>query len=131
VLLTEGQMSDHKVAVLLFSQLPQAKELLADKGYDSDWFRHALAHHPMHPANGQSQGPARLRRTTRSPATQDREPVCTPQGLVTHRHSLRPLRVHIHVRHHHRSYILFLALINEVLTLSNIQLRHGQCEATT
>jgi len=22
--------------------VPQAKELLADKGYDSDWFRHAL-----------------------------------------------------------------------------------------
>ena len=43
LLLTEGQMSDHKGAVLLFSRLPQAKELLADKGYDSDWFRHALA----------------------------------------------------------------------------------------
>nr|WP_281825145.1 IS5 family transposase [Sphingobium sp. BS19] len=43
MLLTEGQMSDHKGAVLLFSRLPQAKELLADKGYDSDWFRHALA----------------------------------------------------------------------------------------
>jgi hypothetical protein len=32
MLLTEGQMSDHKGAVLLFSRLPQAKELLADKG---------------------------------------------------------------------------------------------------
>jgi transposase len=42
MLLTEGQMSDHKGAVLLFSRLPQAKELLADKGYDSDWFRRAL-----------------------------------------------------------------------------------------
>jgi transposase len=36
-------MSDHKGAVLLFPQLPKAKELLADKGYDSDWFRKALA----------------------------------------------------------------------------------------
>ena len=43
MLLTEGQMSDHKGAALLLSQLPQAKELLADKGYDSDWFRQALA----------------------------------------------------------------------------------------
>jgi transposase len=42
LLLTEGQMSDHKGAFLLFSALPQAKELLADKGYDSDWFRAAL-----------------------------------------------------------------------------------------
>ena len=42
LLLTEGQMSDHKGAVLLFSSLPRAKVLLADKGYDSDWFREAL-----------------------------------------------------------------------------------------
>jgi len=36
-------MSDHKGAVLLFSSLPHAKILLGDKGYDSDWFRAALA----------------------------------------------------------------------------------------
>ena len=42
LLLTEGQMSDHKGAVLLFSSLPKAKVLLGDKGYDSDWFRAAL-----------------------------------------------------------------------------------------
>ena len=35
-------MSDHKGAVLLFDALPRAKELLGDKGYDSDWFRAAL-----------------------------------------------------------------------------------------
>jgi putative transposase len=43
MMLTEGQMSDHKGAVLLFDALPNAKELLADKGYDSDWFRTALS----------------------------------------------------------------------------------------
>jgi transposase len=50
MMLTEGQMSDHKPvlsfaeggAVLLFDALPNAKELLGDKGYDSDWFRAAL-----------------------------------------------------------------------------------------
>ena len=42
MMLTEGQMSDHKGAFLLFPALPRAKELLADKGYDSDWFRAAL-----------------------------------------------------------------------------------------
>jgi transposase len=41
-LLSKGQMSDHKGAYLLLSSLPKAKELLADKGYDSDWFRKAL-----------------------------------------------------------------------------------------
>ena len=42
MMLTEGQMSDHKGAALLFDALPRAKELLGDKGYDSDWFRAAL-----------------------------------------------------------------------------------------
>jgi transposase len=42
MLLTEGQMSDHKGAFLLLSSLPNARELLGDKGYDSDWFRQAL-----------------------------------------------------------------------------------------
>jgi len=42
MLLTEGQMSDHKGARLLLCALPNAKQLLGDKGYDSDWFREAL-----------------------------------------------------------------------------------------
>jgi hypothetical protein len=42
MMLTEGQMSDHKGAFLLFDALPNAKELLGDKGNDSDWFRAAL-----------------------------------------------------------------------------------------
>jgi putative transposase len=33
MLLTEGQMSDHKGAALMLPSLPQAKELLGDKGY--------------------------------------------------------------------------------------------------
>jgi transposase len=43
MLLTEGQMSDHKGAKLMLGALPQAKALLGDKGYDSNWFRAALA----------------------------------------------------------------------------------------
>ena len=40
---SEGQMSDYKGAALMLNALPRAKELLGDKGYDADWFRHALA----------------------------------------------------------------------------------------
>ena len=40
--LTEGQVSDYKGAALLMDALPDAKELLADRGYDADWFRDAL-----------------------------------------------------------------------------------------
>ena len=42
MLLSEGQMSDHKGASLVFDALPSAKTLIADRGYDSAWFREAL-----------------------------------------------------------------------------------------
>ena len=42
LLLSEGQMSDYKGAALVLDALPKAKELLADRGYDADWFRAAL-----------------------------------------------------------------------------------------
>lgn len=40
--LTAGQTSDYKGARHLLDRLPGAKELLADRGYDADWFRNAL-----------------------------------------------------------------------------------------
>ncbi|PRD40371.1 IS5/IS1182 family transposase [Phyllobacterium phragmitis] len=43
LLLSEGQMSDHKGARLLLDVLPPADSLIGDKGYDSNWFRKALA----------------------------------------------------------------------------------------
>jgi transposase len=42
MLLSEGQMSDYKGAALMMEALPRAKAMLADRGYDADWFRHAL-----------------------------------------------------------------------------------------
>lgn len=35
-------MSDYKGAAILLGSLPEAKELLADRGYDAVWFRNAL-----------------------------------------------------------------------------------------
>jgi transposase len=43
MLLSEGQMSDHKGARLLIDALPSASILIGDKGYDSNWLRRALA----------------------------------------------------------------------------------------
>src|SRR5271154_6535096 len=43
MLLSEGQMSDFKGAALMLPAMPKAKQLLADKGYDADWLRAALA----------------------------------------------------------------------------------------
>ena len=42
LLLSEGQMSDHKGARLVLDALPQADHLIADRGYDSAWFREEL-----------------------------------------------------------------------------------------
>ena len=41
-LITEGQRSDFKGADVLFKDLPRAKALLGDKGYDSDKIRTML-----------------------------------------------------------------------------------------
>src|SRR3954452_15700585 len=42
LLLTEGQVSDYRGAATVLPNLPEADRLIADKGYDSDWFRQAL-----------------------------------------------------------------------------------------
>jgi len=48
-LLTEGQLGDHKGAAVIYPMLPDAETIIADKGYDSDAFREALAgrHHAI------------------------------------------------------------------------------------
>ncbi len=40
--MTAGQVSDYTGAAALLGSLPQAEWLLADCGYDTDWFREAL-----------------------------------------------------------------------------------------
>ena len=43
LLLTEGQASDYRGAEAILPAMPDADILIADKGYDSDRFRQALA----------------------------------------------------------------------------------------
>ncbi len=42
LLLTAGQISDYEGARTLLPDLPAARFLLADKGYDANWFRDGL-----------------------------------------------------------------------------------------
>jgi len=42
MLLSEGEMSDHKGAAFMLDALPEANQLIGDRGYDSDGFRAAL-----------------------------------------------------------------------------------------
>jgi len=43
LLLTEGQVSDYLGARAMLAALPNADTLIADRGYDSNWYREALA----------------------------------------------------------------------------------------
>ena len=40
--MTAGQVSDYTGAAALLDDLPKAQWLLADRGYDADWYRDAL-----------------------------------------------------------------------------------------
>lgn len=42
-------MSDYKGAEILLDQLPRAKTLLADRGYDATWFRNSLKNKGIEP----------------------------------------------------------------------------------
>ena len=49
LLLTEGQVSDYKGAATMLPALPDADFMIADRGYDSDWFRAALESRVIEP----------------------------------------------------------------------------------
>jgi transposase len=49
LLLTEGQVSDYRGAATILPALPDAEVLIADRGYDSNWFRDALSELEIEP----------------------------------------------------------------------------------
>ena len=67
--LTAGQVSDYRGAALLMNAidaLPEARALLADRGYDADWFRDALRARGITPC-------IPPRRSRKSPCPYDKE----------------------------------------------------------
>ncbi|ABQ28876.1 hypothetical protein [Acidiphilium cryptum] len=83
MLLTEGQMSDHKGATMMLPTLPLARELLADRGYDSDAFRAALLERgitPLHSINPEQERAATARQGALPAAPPHREHVRSAQG---------------------------------------------------
>jgi transposase len=49
LLLTKGQVSDYRGAATMLPSLPDASVLIADRGYDGDWFREALSNREIEP----------------------------------------------------------------------------------
>ena len=87
--LSPGQMSDAKGALALLRDLPPARTLLADKGYDADWFRQALEDRAIAACI-----PAR--RGRRNPASHDRK-------FYRQRHRIENLLAHSRVRTHNQN----------------------------
>lgn len=65
--MTAGQRSDYLGARALLKGLPAAKHLLADRGYDADWFRNGLIKKEITPCI-----PSRKNRKTPIPHDTDR-----------------------------------------------------------
>jgi transposase len=78
MLLSEGQMSDYKGAALMMEAIPPAKAMLADRGYDADWFRDALTARGItpHASRRKPTGKFRSRRTRTSTASATRSRTC-------------------------------------------------------
>ena len=106
-------MSDHKGAALILPGLPPARELIGDRGYDSNRFRAALGKRGITPCipSTRSRKVEIPYDKALSPAASHREYPRPPQGLAPHRYSLRSLRTHILLRHLHRSDHHILARI--------------------
>ena len=89
-----GQTWDCIGARALLSSIPQAGVLLADRGYDADWFRNALIERDIQPCIPSRNGrkfAIEHDRVPLPPLPPSREHVCTHQGLAAHRRRLRPM----------------------------------------
>lgn len=98
LLLAEGQMSDHNGAALILPMLPDAGMLIADKCYDSDSFREALAEQRVsRPAFHHEPRADGLQHIAGSSTDSDTvlKNVRQDQGLEAHLNPLRPLRTHL------------------------------------
>jgi hypothetical protein len=111
-LLTEGPMSDHKGAAPIYPMLPEAETLIADKGYDRDAFREALAGrhiYALHSTASQAPVAGNVPQHFVSTAPQGREHLRKAKRLAAYLNALRPLRLHILQRYLHRRNRYLLA----------------------
>ncbi len=67
--MTAGQVSDYTGAAALLGSLPAADWLLADRGYDADWFREALKDKGIKPCIPGRKSRGKASQATTSAAT--------------------------------------------------------------
>jgi len=112
--ITAGQISDYTGAAALLDELPKAKWLLADRGYDADWYRDALQAKGITPCiPGRKSRNKTIRQTPLQTAQPDRDHVRASQRLAACRYALRQMPNGLPLRHRSRCNRYLLALINE------------------
>jgi transposase len=113
--MTAGQVSDDTGAAALLGSLPAAEWLIADRGYDADWFREALKDKGIKPCiPGRKSRGRPLRQAPLQTPQPHRDHVRQPEGLAPHRYTLRQRREDFPVRRRLGRYRPVLALtINE------------------
>ena len=115
--MSAGQVSDYTGAAALLRELPEADWLLADRGYDADWFRDALKDKeikPCIPGRKKRKTPVKYDKRRYKTAQPDRDHVRSAKGLAQDRHSLRQMPKGVPFRSRARSNRPLLAVnINE------------------
>jgi len=76
--MTAGQVSDYTGASALLDSLPMAQWMLADRGYDADWFRDALEEKRIKPCFTGQRAPGRpVRYDSRKYKLRNRIEICS------------------------------------------------------
>jgi transposase len=105
-------MSDYMGSALMLPALPKAKQLLADKGYNANWFRAALAKRGIAVCI-----PSKSNRKVAIPYDAllytPRHKIENMFGLAAHPHPIRPLRPYLLVDNLYRRSRRLLALVSE------------------
>jgi transposase len=112
--MSAGQVSDYTGAAALLGSLPNAGWLLADRGYDADWFREALKDKGIKvciPRPEISQEGGEIRQEALQTAQPHRDHVRPPKRLATGCHPIRSMPGNVPLRHHPRRHCLVLAMI--------------------
>lgn len=100
----------------MLKALPKAKAMLADKGYDADWFRQALADRRITaciPSKANRKVPIPHDAVLYKQRHKIENMFRKTQRLASYSHSIRPLRPHLLLKHMHSSGRHLLALISE------------------
>jgi hypothetical protein len=106
---TPGPLGDVRVAAALISGVPPGRCWAADAAYDTDGLRRFLLerHGSGHPEQSDPQATPSFRRDRLSLTKSHRAHVLPPQGLETHRHSLRQGCSNLRRRRHARRVIIW------------------------